>query len=211
MGKLRYYYGVMDSAKTATLLTKAHNFQSKGCNVVLLKPMIDTRDKGLIKSRPIKESKECIVFDHLQCLYNIIEKNSKVYHKNVVFIDEVQFCTPLQVRELWSASKRLNVDIYCYGLKTTANNTLFDSAKELFLYADTVEEIKSMCICGEKATTHLFYINEDIMLKPNEVHIGDIKGEEKYVSLCQSCREIKIKKYNFFKKIKNFLHLDTKF
>ena len=63
MGKLRFFYGTMNSMKSATLLMKAHQFKETGANVILLKPSLDTRDFGYIRSRAMAEEQTCVRFD----------------------------------------------------------------------------------------------------------------------------------------------------
>ena len=188
MGKLRFYYGAMNSLKTGTLLTKVYQFEQCGCNTILLKPSFDTRDSGVIKSRAISEGRVCRTFDHNTDLYLLINTLKQNGVKNVVFIDEVNFIQPEQVHHLWKATKELDVDVFTYGLKTTYLNELFEASKELLILADTIEEIKSMCsCCHNKATTHLRYVNGVPIFDGDSCIVGDVNGEEYYVSVCQEC------------------------
>lgn len=187
MGKLRFYYGAMNSLKTGTLLTKVYQFEQCGCNTILLKPFFDTRDVE-IKSRAISDSRPCISFGSRDNLLEIIP-NHMVHGKlNVVFVDEVNFITKYQVRQLWKLSKEYDVDVFVYGLKTNYLNRLFEASEELLILADTIEEIKSMCSrCCNKATTHLRYVNDIPVFNGESCVVGDIKGKEYYVSVCQEC------------------------
>ena len=93
-----------------------------------------------------------------------------------------------QIRQLWILSKHHNIDIFCYGLKLSYKNELFEASKELLILADTVEEIKSMCSrCDSKATTHLRLIGDKAIFDGEECIVGDICGKEKYLSVCQKC------------------------
>jgi len=190
MGKLRFYYGAMNSLKTGTLLTKVYQFEQCDCHVILLKPSFDTRDYGVIKSRAISEPRECRTFNHDADLYTLVDTLKHNTKKSVVFIDEVSFIHPRQVHDLWKASKELDVDIFTYGLKTNYKNELFEASRELFVLADTVEEIKSMCsCCHNKATTHLRYINGVPTVQGENFIVGDVDTEnvEWYTSVCQEC------------------------
>ncbi len=183
MGKLYYYYGTMSSAKSLNLLAKAHQFKTAGSKVTLMKPSIDTRTNGTISSRVGLEEK---------C--TLIHKDEMIYIPNdvdVVMIDECQFLTPKQVEQLWFLSRENNVRIFCYGLKVTYSNELFESIKTMFVYADSINEIKSQCAkCDAKATTHLFYKGDKVIKNGAEVNVGDIEGEEKYLSVCQRCWQL---------------------
>ena len=153
-----------------------------------MKPSFDTRDSGVIKSRAISEGRVCHTFDHNTDLYLLINTLKQNGVKNVVFIDEVNFIQPEQVHHLWKATKELDVDVFTYGLKTTYLNELFEASKELLILADTIEEIKSMCsCCHNKATTHLRYVNGVPIFDGDSCVVGDVNGEERYVSVCQEC------------------------
>ena len=192
MKKLRYYYGTMNSMKSSTLLMKAHQFEEAGCKVFLLKPSFDTRDSGVIKSRAINHSRECITFNKNDNLIDLFDKNIK---KNineddrvVLFFDEVNFMTSIQVKEIWVLSKYRNIDIFCYGLKLDYKNDFFESAIEFWRLADTKEEIKSMCSkCSNKASTHLRSVNGEFIFEGESEIVGDVIGEERYISVCQKC------------------------
>lgn len=188
MGKLRFYHGCMNSLKTGTLLTKVYQFEQCGCNAIILKPSFDTRDEGVVKSRAIAGERKCVTFDYDEDIFLLIKAFMKDGVKNVVFVDEISFASTEHVHHLWEASKELDVDVFCYGLKTNYKNELFDASKELLILADTVEEIKSMCsCCNNKATTHLRFIGEAPIFDGVDCIVGDTRGEEHYKSVCQEC------------------------
>lgn len=193
MNKLRFYYGTMNSMKSATLLMKAYQFEQSGCKTILIKPSVDTRDKGMIKSRPLPNGRECINInkdDNIEAkLYPLIKN---IQEKIVIFVDEVQFLTAMQVYDLFNIVNNYPVDIFAYGLKLNYKNELFSASKQLLILADTVEEIKSMCKCGYKATTHLRYVDDKVVVNGNEVCVGDIEGKERYESVCQICWHRKV-------------------
>ena len=177
MNKLRYYYGTMNSMKSATLLMKAHQFEQAGCKVFLFKPTFDSRDYGQIRSRAIQYGRECIVFSKDINLIDLVLKTLSINVKDriVLFFDEINFMTREQIKQLWILSKHNNIDIFCYGLKLSYNNRLFEASEELLILADTVEEIKSMCSrCDNKATTHLRLINDIPVFEWKDKIIGDI-------------------------------------
>ena len=189
MKKLRYYYGTMNSMKSSTLLMKAHQFEQAGCNVFLFKPVFDSRDYGEIRSRAIQYRRECFVFSKDVNLVDMVLSIPDIKSDRVVlFFDEINFMTKEQIRQLWTLSKYHNMDIFCYGLKLSYNNKLFEASEELLILADTVEEIKSMCSrCDNKATTHLRLIDDTPVFEGNDKIVGDVTGTERYESVCQVC------------------------
>lgn len=187
-GKLYYLYGAMSSLKSGQLLCKQHQFEQCGCHTILLKPSFDTRDTGVIKSRAMKDEKECTTFSDVDDLTIVIGNLLKDERNNVVFVDEVSFMNPKQIKQLWQASRDYGISIFCYGLKTNYKNELFEASRELFIYADKVEEIKSMCsYCNNKATTHLRFIGDKPVFDGDSCIVGDVAGEEHYKSVCQEC------------------------
>ena len=190
MGKLRFYYGAMNSLKTGTLLTKVYQFEQCGCNTILLKPSFDTRDYGVIKSRAISDTRECLLIhpkDDAQ-MHDAIYCRLSKEKKNVVFIDEISFVSKYHIKMLWKMTREYDIDVFAYGLKTNYMNELFEASQELLILADTVEEIKSMCsYCHNKATTHLRYVNGKPVFNGDACIVGDIDGDEHYVSVCQEC------------------------
>lgn len=189
MKKLRYYYGCMNSMKSSTLLLKSYQFESSGCKVLLFKPAFDSRDYGEIRSRAITYGRECNVFTKDVNLVDMVLSIPDIKSDRVVlFFDEINFMTKEQIRQLWTLSKYHNMDIFCYGLKLSYNNKLFEASEELLILADTVEEIKSMCSrCDNKATTHLRLIDDTPVFEGKDKIVGDVTGTERYESVCQVC------------------------
>ncbi len=183
MGKLRYFYGCMSSMKSATLLMKSHQFEESGAKVILLKPSFDTRGKlGNIESRAVISSKNCIVFGQEDNLY----EQFKYEIGTIFFIDEVQFANKEHIQQLLRLS--FNNEVFCYGLKNSYNNRIFPASLELLALASTIEEIKSKCArCSSKSTTHLRIVGNETIFGDVDAIIGDIKGEERYESVCQEC------------------------
>lgn len=163
MPKLYFRYGTMNSSKTANLLMVAYNYKSQGKKVVLMKPSIDTRfGANNIKSRAVQEMEADIII--LPCR-RVFELPNDV---SCVLVDEAQFLTPINVEGLRNLSQ--HVPVICYGLRTDYKAYLFPGSKRLLELADTIEEIKTICVnCNKKAIINakFFYhsvysISEDI-------------------------------------------------
>ena len=189
MAKLIYYYGVMNSAKTALLLTTAHNYENTGRKIVAMKPNIDTRDsKGKISSR-IGLSREAIIFTEKDSLINIVEKfiSDNLEKPSAILIDEVQFCTKEHIKELAFIVDNMNIDVLCYGLKSTYTGELFEASAKLFILADKIERIKQVCsFCNKKAIMNLKIRNNKPVYSGESISIGDINNcEEYYIPVCR--------------------------
>ncbi|MGN1207910.1 MAG: thymidine kinase [Christensenellales bacterium] len=187
MAKLYFRYGTMGSSKTAQALMTKFNYEQKGFKVLLLKPVIDTRDlkngKVVVKSR-IGLVSDCVTFSKTDNLIDLVEKNRHHQDEFVVIVDECQFCTALQVEQLQVVSRKYQV--LCYGLLTNFKTELFEGSKRLVEIADSLAEIKSVCKCGKKANVNARFVNGKLTLTGDEIMIG---GDETYESLCFSCYE----------------------
>lgn len=186
-GKLYFRYGTMGSAKTALLLTTAYNFEERGMKYACLKPIIDTRDKiNVIKSR-IGIQRECSWIYHDTDLYQfaieLFEKENSVF--DWFLIDEAQFLSPEQVDQLSRIVDDFGCNVVCYGLRTDFKTNLFEGSRRLFEIADTIDEIKSTCNCGNKTIVNArIDSNGDFVVEGAQVEIG---GDDRYIAVCRKC------------------------
>ena len=100
-----------------------------------------------------------------------------------MLIDEAQFLTKNQVKQLGDIVDLLDIPVLTFGIRTDFQGNLFEGSKYLLAWADNLKEIKTVCHCGRKATMVL-RLNEygQITEDGNQIDIG---GEEKYVSVCR--------------------------
>lgn len=186
-GKLYFRYGTMGSAKTALLLTTAYNFEERGMKYACLKPIIDTRDKtNVIKSR-IGIQRECSWIYHDTDLYQfaieLFEKENTVF--DWILIDEAQFLSAEQVDQLSRIVDDFGCNVVCYGLRTDFKTNLFEGSRRLFEIADTIDEIKSTCNCGNKTIVNArIDCNGDFVVEGAQVEIG---GDDRYIAVCRKC------------------------
>ena len=182
---LTFRYGVVGSSKSANLLMQNHDFKLKGKNVLLLKSSIDTRDEAVIRSRVGLEA-DATIFSKEDSLKEIVSREMYKQKVDIVLVDEAQFLTENQVKELASISNL--VEVFCYGLMTTYLGTLFEGSSALVVYSDNLEEIPSICKwCNKKATMSLRVVNDKPTYNGDMIKIGDIKESKEYYVPC--CRE----------------------
>lgn len=200
MSKLYFNYGCMGSGKSMFLLATAHNFQEKGIPFIALKPATDTREgDSAIHSRSLPE-RECILVDEdvniFEAVKNMVQITEVTFRDKLkwVLVDEAQFLTPKQVDELAKIVDVLGISVLCYGLRTDFRTKMFPGSKRLFEIADTIEEVKSSCHCGNKTIVNARVDgNGNIVTEGEQVEIG---GDERYVSLCRKCYNQKLKNKN---------------
>lgn len=186
MSKIYFRHGCMNSSKTANLLMVAHNYESQGKIIIIFKPSIDTRSsKGYIESR-VGIRHTCVDMDKDFNIHQYIMDNIQPY--SAILIDESQFLTKQQVFQLIQIADRYNIPIICYGLKNSyVSGEIFEGSQALLYYADSIEEIKTVCeYCNKKATMHLRILNGEPIYSGNAIKCGDIEGEnDYYISTCR--------------------------
>ena len=172
----------MASGKSLQLLVKAHNFEEKKIPFLVLKPSIDTREKDAVVKSRIGLSRPCMLIDENTNLLQLAIHNR---YCKWILIDECQFLTPKQVEQLAKAVDTIGINVICYGLRTDFKSRAFPGSLRLFELADTMEEMKSYCDCGNKAIINARFDKNGIMLTDGEqVQIG---GDETYKAICREC------------------------
>lgn len=182
MAQLYFSYAAMNSGKTASLLTAAHNYKERGMGVLLLKPAIDNRESSHSISSRIGISQEANAVTPDMDLYEFYRWAESQKDIHCVFVDEAQFLEPTQIKQLARIVDNYNVPVMCYGLRTDFQGKLFPGAAELLATADKLVELKGVCHCGRKATMTA-RVHNGIAIKDGvQVSIG---GNDSYVSLCR--------------------------
>lgn len=177
MAKLYFYYGAMNSSKTANALMTQFNYEEVGQRALLCKTETDTRDgKRVVRSRIGLEA-ECVFLGELVCMS---EEEIKSY--DCVIVDEVQFATKEQIDFLSDIVDFMEVPVVCYGLRADFQNKLFPGSERLIAVADIIKEIKTVCWCGKKATCNARFNSAGIIRDGEQVMLG---ANDSYVALCR--------------------------
>jgi len=180
MAKLYFRYGAMNSGKTANLLMVADNYINQGKNVVILKPDKDTRWNiaAEVKSRAIVSSQPALLVNDSQDLLELITELTGKKEVSAILVEEAQFLTGEQVRQLAVVVDTFNIPVLCYGLKCSyLDGRLFEGSAALLYWADTIEEVKNVCqYCTSKATKNLLRINGVPQYSGDFVVMGDVGG-----------------------------------
>ena len=185
MAKLYFRYGAMNSGKTANLLMVADNYVNQGKNVIILKPDKDTRWNmaAEVKSRAIVSSQPAILVNDNQNLLEFTKEQLNVQEIAAILVEEAQFLTGEQVKQLAIVVDMMNIPVLCYGLRCSyLDGRLFEGSAALLYWADTIEEIKNVCqYCTSKATKNLLRINGIPKYSGDFVVMGDVGGESEIV------------------------------
>lgn len=177
MAKLYFYYGAMNSSKTANALMTHFNYEEVGQKALLCKTETDTRDGVRIIRSRIGLEMECIFLSEL---LEMPEEEIKQY--NCIIVDEVQFATKDQIDFLSDIVDFMDVPVVCYGLRTDFQNKLFPGSERLIAIADSIHEVKTVCWCGKKATANARFNANGIVRDGEQVFLG---ANDSYVALCR--------------------------
>ena len=102
---------------------------------------------------------------------------------SAILIDEAQFLTEKQVKELSDITVILDIPVICFGLRTDFKGNLFPGSEALFRYANSLEELTTVCVCGKKALHNARLVNGKYVSDGDQVAI-DEKDDVTYISLC---------------------------
>ena len=174
MAKLYFRYGAMGSSKTANAIMVQYNYHERGQNALMVKPRLDNRDGERIVGSRSGLSAPCIYMEELE--------NVDLSAYNCIIVDEAQFLKKEQVARLVEIVDRMNIPVICYGLRADFRGELFEGSTWLMAWADTIEEIKTVCWCGRKATCNARVVDGKVAREGEQIVLG---GNESYVALCR--------------------------
>ncbi len=184
MAKLYFKYGAMGSSKTAQALITKYNYEENDLSVWLIKPSADTRDGvATLRSRIGLEAEVEVISPEKDIL--ALFKATQLGKCDVIIVDECQFLTPEQIDELRAIVDECNVPVMCFGLRTDFLTRLFPGSLRLMEIADTIQEIKTICDCGAKATVNARIDGQGhIVTHGAQVVLG---GNDSYIAMCHKC------------------------
>ncbi len=183
MAKLYFYYSSMNAGKSTMLLQSSYNYRERGMHTLLLVPAIDNRaGVGRIQSR-IALAAEADAFAPADNLLERVRAEHAARPLACVLVDEAQFLSRDQARQLSDVVDALDIPVLCYGLRTDFQGNLFEGSAALLAWADTLTEIKTICHCGRKATMVLRLDAAGRAVREGaQIEIG---GNDRYVSVCR--------------------------
>jgi thymidine kinase len=179
----------MNAGKTLELIKVAYNYEERGKRPLILTPSIDDRyGAGRVTSKA-GISRAAIPFDESTNLIELFEKQLKAARAldpgtgiDCVLLDEGQFLKKHHVIELTEIVDSYETPVMVYGLKNDFRNELFEGSMYLLIYADKIEEIKTICWCGRKATMVARVAGGKFVRSGEQIVVGD---NDIYVSLCR--------------------------
>jgi len=178
MAKLYFYYSTMNAGKSTSLLQAAHNYAERGMKTMLFTARLDDRAGGKIASR-IGIATDAMKFDVETDFWQLCSQRTVA----CILVDEAQFLTREQVRQMARVVDETNIPVMCYGLRTDFRGELFPGSAALLAWSDTLAELKTICCCGRKATMVVRVSPTGAVESTGQqVEVG---GNDRYVSLCR--------------------------
>ncbi|QIR14087.1 thymidine kinase [Shewanella aestuarii] len=183
MAQLYFYYSAMNAGKSTSLLQSSYNYRERGMHTVVMTASIDDRyGVGKVASR-IGIETAAQVFSSDDNLIDIIKASHEQQHIHCLLIDESQFLSKEQVKQLTYVVDHFDIPVLCYGLRSDFQGELFTGSQYLLAWADKLVELKTICHCGRKANMVVRLDGEGMPMKEGEqVAIG---GNETYESVCR--------------------------
>jgi thymidine kinase len=191
MAKLNFKYSTMNAGKTLDLIRTVYNYEENGYNVLVLKPKIDTKGDNYIVSRVGVKRKVDYSIGADDKIIDIL--SGHLANIKTIFVDEAQFLKREQVDELFLISKKCDIDVICYGLRLDFQMNAFEGSMRLLEIAEELDELKTMCHCGNIARYVGRKVNGEYVSDGDIVVIDGTKNVE-YIPLCGDCYLQEVKK-----------------
>lgn len=183
MAKLHFFYSTMNAGKSTSLLQSNHNYLESNLDTIIFLPdETNKSSKGQIVSRIGLKAKAVIADKDFNFILYI--KKNKTPKLSCILIDEAQFLSKNQIRQLGEVADKLNIPVMCYGIRTDFRGELFEGSSELLALADNLIELKTICYdCGRKATMVVRVDkNGEVITEGSKIQIG---GNDQYTPVCR--------------------------
>ncbi len=178
MAKLYFRHGAMGSSKTANALMVAYNYYERGKKALVVKPQLENRDgKMVIKSR-IGLEQEC---EFVENLVKMTDDEIRAY--DCIIVDEAQFCKKSEIEFFLHIVDHLGIPVICYGLRTDFRREPFEGSIWLLAWADVIEELKTVCWCGQGACCNTRLDASGRIIRTGEQVV--LGGNDSYIALCR--------------------------
>ncbi len=179
MAKLYFRFAAMNAGKSTSLLQVAHNYGERDQTVDLYTAEVDNRyGEGNITSR-LGVTRDSFTFTDTTD-FEAIYRERKL--PNCILIDEAQFLSEAQVIQLHRMAHTSSTPVICYGLRSDFIGNAFPGSRALLTLADDLEEMKTICRCGRKATMNVRLDEHGKRVTQGaQVEIG---GNDRYEAVC---------------------------
>ncbi|WP_462217066.1 thymidine kinase [Mycoplasmoides genitalium] len=185
--------GPMFSGKTEKLLHKIKRWKIAKISVVIFKPLIDTRQTDIVKSRNGEYDQAITINSPFEIYDHLVDKNYQI-----VAIDEAQFFSN-EIIEVVTTLNEIGKNVIISGLDTDFRAEPFGCIPQLLAIADVVNKLDAICnVCGSLAQRTQRLVNKNT--NDNLVLIGDAEAYEARCKLHHSFltkKHVTVKTKNF--------------
>jgi len=194
VAKLYFRYGAMNSGKSTALLQAAYNYEERGQHVLLTKPEIDTKGADQIASRlGVARTVDFLIGALDDARVAFAAHRERVREQTgadvaCLLVDEAQFLTPRQVDDLLRIAVIDGIPVLAYGIRTDFQTRAFPGSARLMELAHSLEELKTICRCGNKALFNARLVGGRFVFDGDQVAIDELSAERvTYESMCARC------------------------
>ena len=190
MSKLFFRYGAMNSGKSTAMLQVAHNYEERDQSVVLVKSSVDTKgDEQIVSRLGVTRRADLLLSpgQDLRAALKALSTQRPDLSDGVacVLIDEAQFLTPEQVDQALAIAVLDEIPVVAFGIRTDFRTKAFPGSQRLMEVAHSLQEMKTICRCGNKAVFNARLGEHGIIREGEQVMID---GEAaRYEALCARC------------------------
>ena len=181
MSKLYFRYSTMGAGKSLDLLKTAYNYEERDKFVILFTSNLDNRYGTKKITSRVGISRDAYVFDTTTNIYDFVSDNC--FGCDCVLIDESQFLSKEQIWQLTDIVDDLQCDVIAYGLRSDFRGEPFEGSIYLMTLADEIEELKTVCKFGDKASMNMRLSEGKPIFDGNKVMIG---GNDSYLPVCRT-------------------------
>jgi thymidine kinase len=181
MAKLYFRYSTMGAGKSLDLLKTAYNYEERDKFVILFTSSLDNRYGTKKITSRVGISRDAYVFDTTTNIYDFVSVNC--FGCDCVLIDESQFLSKEQIWQLTDIVDDLQCDVIAYGLRSDFRGEPFEGSIYLMTLADEIEELKTVCKYGDKASMNMRLSEGKPIFDGNKVMIG---GNDSYLPVCRT-------------------------
>jgi thymidine kinase len=171
----------MGAGKSLDLLKTAYNYEERDKFVILFTSSLDNRYGTKKITSRVGISRDAYVFDATTNIYDFVSDNC--FGCDCVLIDESQFLSKEQIWQLTDIVDDLECDVIAYGLRSDFRGEPFEGSIYLMTLADEIEELKTVCKYGDKASMNMRLSEGKPIFDGNKVMIG---GNDSYLPVCRT-------------------------
>lgn len=185
VAKLYFRYGAMNSGKSTALIQVAHNYRERGQHVLVVKPTVDTKSPEVVSRLMVSREVDLVLDEEAALRAAVLAAGAP----DCLLVDEAQFLTEVQVEDLFRLAVQDGIPVIAYGLRNDFRTRGFPGSLRLMELAHSIEELKTICRCGRKATLNARTVGGAFTREGSQVAID---GEVGYESMCGTCYLLKI-------------------